>query len=168
MTKFGFNVITSDVIEPSKRSWTFPDLETILKFIPVTSDHAMTGRKNRALQEPPVVPYKALGKFPKALYGTTGGTCRAQLFRPVIFFPRFVVSLFVASRLTPFRPSYRCKYNIPFPTRSIVYGPYFGALGLALLRPSKSCELCTFLTKRYISLLKHLYRRRNRLDKAIM
>ena len=27
----------------------------------------------RALQVPPVVPYKALGKFSKALYGTTEG-----------------------------------------------------------------------------------------------
>ena len=31
------------------------------------------GRKNRALQVPPVVPYKALEKFSKALYGATGG-----------------------------------------------------------------------------------------------
>ena len=38
----------------------------------------MTGRKNRALQVPPVVPYKALGNFPKALYGTTEGTCSAR------------------------------------------------------------------------------------------
>ena len=30
----------------------------------------MTGRKNRALQVPYVGPYKALGNFPKALYGT--------------------------------------------------------------------------------------------------
>ena len=37
----------------------------------------MTGQKNRALQVP-VVPYKALEKFPKALYGTTGGTCSAR------------------------------------------------------------------------------------------
>ena len=37
----------------------------------------MTGRKNRALQVPPVVPYKALGKFPKALFGTTGGNFSA-------------------------------------------------------------------------------------------
>ena len=41
----------------------------------------MTGRKNRALQVPFVVPYKALEKFPKALYGTTGGTCSARFFR---------------------------------------------------------------------------------------
>ena len=34
----------------------------------------MTGWKTRALQVPPVVPYKALEKFSKALYGTTGGT----------------------------------------------------------------------------------------------
>ena len=44
----------------------------------------MTERKNRVLQVPLVVPYKALEKFPKALYGTTGGTCSAQLFRPVM------------------------------------------------------------------------------------
>ena len=31
----------------------------------------MTGQKIRALQVPPVVPYKALGKFSEALYGTT-------------------------------------------------------------------------------------------------
>ena len=44
----------------------------------------MTERKNLVLQVPLVVPYKALEKFPKALYGTTGGTCSAQLFRPVM------------------------------------------------------------------------------------
>ena len=44
----------------------------------------MTGRKNRALQVPYVVAYKALGNFPKALYGTTGGTCSARFFRPVV------------------------------------------------------------------------------------
>ena len=44
----------------------------------------MTGRKNRALQVPLVLPYKALEKFPKALYGTTGGTCSARFFRPVM------------------------------------------------------------------------------------
>ena len=37
-----------------------------------------------SLQVPPVVPYKALGNFPKALYGTTGGTCSALLSRPVM------------------------------------------------------------------------------------
>ena len=39
----------------------------------------MTGWKNLALQVPLVVPNKALGNFPKdfpkALHGTTGGTC---------------------------------------------------------------------------------------------
>ena len=44
----------------------------------------MTGRKNRALQVPPVVPYKALENFSKALYGTTRGTCTARFFRPVM------------------------------------------------------------------------------------
>ena len=34
----------------------------------------MTGGKNCALQVPSVAPFKALGNFPKALYGTTGGT----------------------------------------------------------------------------------------------
>ena len=44
----------------------------------------MTGRKTRALEVPPVVPYKALEKFSKALYGTTGGTYSARIFRPVM------------------------------------------------------------------------------------
>ena len=44
----------------------------------------MTGRKNRALQVPLVVPYKALEKFSKALYGVTGGTSSARFFRPVM------------------------------------------------------------------------------------
>ena len=37
----------------------------------------MIGRKNRALQEPPVVPCKAL-------YGTTGGSCNARFFSHVM------------------------------------------------------------------------------------
>ena len=45
----------------------------------------MTGRKNWALQVPPVAPYKALENFSKALYGTTGGTYSARFFRPVMF-----------------------------------------------------------------------------------
>ena len=44
----------------------------------------MTGWKIRALQVPLVAPYKALGKFPKALYGTMGGTCSARFFLPVM------------------------------------------------------------------------------------
>ena len=44
----------------------------------------MTGRKTRALQVPPVVPYKALEKFSKALYGATGGTYSGRVFRPVM------------------------------------------------------------------------------------
>ena len=44
----------------------------------------MTGRKNRALQVPYVRPSKALGNFPKALYGTRGGTCSARILRPVM------------------------------------------------------------------------------------
>ena len=47
----------------------------------------MTGRKNRALQVPHVVQYKALGKLSKAFYETTGGTCGARFFRPVILDP---------------------------------------------------------------------------------
>ena len=31
-----------------------------------------------------VAPYKALEKFSKALYGTTGGTYSARVFRPVM------------------------------------------------------------------------------------
>ena len=31
-------------------------------------------------------PYKALEKFSKAVYGTTGGTCSARDFRPVMEF----------------------------------------------------------------------------------
>ena len=42
----------------------------------------MTERKNRALQVPPVVPYKALGNFPKDLYGATAGTWSARFFFP--------------------------------------------------------------------------------------
>ena len=37
------------------------------------------------MQAPPVVPYKALGNFPKALYGTMGGICSAWFFHPVMF-----------------------------------------------------------------------------------
>ena len=33
----------------------------------------------------PVVPYKALENFSKALYGTTGGTYSACIIRPVMF-----------------------------------------------------------------------------------
>ena len=44
----------------------------------------MTGRKHRALEVPPVAPYKALENFSKALYGTTRGTCSARFFRPVM------------------------------------------------------------------------------------
>ena len=44
----------------------------------------MTGQKNSAVQVLPLVPYKALGNFSKALYGATGGTYSARVFRPVI------------------------------------------------------------------------------------
>ena len=44
----------------------------------------MTRRKTRALEVPPVVPYKALENFPKALCETTGGTYSARVFRPVM------------------------------------------------------------------------------------
>ena len=44
----------------------------------------MTGWKSRALQVPPVVPYKALPNFSKALYGATRGTCSTQFFRSVM------------------------------------------------------------------------------------
>ena len=47
---------------------------------------SLAGAKKRALQVPPVAPYKALGNFPKALYGTTRGTSSARFFRPVIHY----------------------------------------------------------------------------------
>ena len=57
----------------------------VMKFIVSNgTDAFMTGRKICALQAAPVVPYKALGNFCKALYGTMGGTCSAQCFRPVM------------------------------------------------------------------------------------
>ena len=42
-------------------------------------------RRTSALQVPPVVPHKALGNFPKAFSGTTGGTYSALVFRPVMY-----------------------------------------------------------------------------------
>ena len=59
----------------------------------------MTGRKNCALQEPLVVPYKVLGKFPKALYGTTGGTCSARFF-PSFHDSSISVKMFVVADRT--------------------------------------------------------------------
>ena len=50
---------------------------------PDKSGH-MTGRKNRALQVPPALPYKALENFSKVLYGTMGSTYSARFFRPVM------------------------------------------------------------------------------------
>ena len=44
----------------------------------------MTGRKNRALQVPYVVPYKAFRILPRALYGTTIGTYSPRFFLPVM------------------------------------------------------------------------------------
>ena len=55
---------------------------------------AMTGRKNRALEVPLVAPYKALGNFPKALYGTTGGTCSARFFRPLMAAAMWIILQF--------------------------------------------------------------------------
>ena len=63
----------------------------------IAETNPMTGRKNRALQVHLVLPYKALEKFPKALYGTTGGTCSARFFRPVmqsIVFITIIISRF--------------------------------------------------------------------------
>ena len=51
----------------------------------------MTERKNRVLQVPLVVPYKALETFLKPLYGTTGGTCSARLFRPVMILVKLLI-----------------------------------------------------------------------------
>ena len=39
---------------------------------------------------PHVVPCKALGKFPKAVYRTAGGTCSARFIRPVLIPPDFL------------------------------------------------------------------------------
>ena len=44
----------------------------------------MRGRKTCALKVPLGVPYKALEKFSKALYGTTGSTYSARVIRPVM------------------------------------------------------------------------------------
>ena len=51
-----------------------------------------------------VAPYKALEKFSKALYGTTGGTYSARVFRPVMgqlgnFQCRLISDLLVNSQL---------------------------------------------------------------------
>ena len=40
--------------------------------------------ENACTVSTPVVPYKALEKFSKGLYGTTGGTYSAGLFHPVM------------------------------------------------------------------------------------
>ena len=65
-------------------------------FLTTVGTSPMKRRKNRALQVPPVVPYKALGNFSRALYGTTKGTCSARFFRPVMW---------VIEALPSFRPS---------------------------------------------------------------
>ena len=44
----------------------------------------MTGRKNCVLQVPLVVPYKAIGKFPKALYAQRGVLAVHDFFRRII------------------------------------------------------------------------------------
>ena len=62
----------------------------------------MTGRKTHALQVTPVVPNKALGNFPKALCGTTGGTCSARFFRPVMFLVTFLLIVPLENRLPEF------------------------------------------------------------------
>ena len=46
----------------------------------------MTGRKNHALQVTYVVPYKALGNFPKALYGTKQEVIAVHDFSALSFF----------------------------------------------------------------------------------
>ena len=55
----------------------FAGLHSCLSYI---SKICTTGQKNRALQLPPVVPYKVSENFSKALYGTTRGTCIARFF----------------------------------------------------------------------------------------
>ena len=76
--------------EPLGITWPQPQLRLVEIFsmimicgiLKVVMVHDRT--ENRARKVPPVVPYKALGKFPKALYGRTGGTCSAWFFRPVV------------------------------------------------------------------------------------
>ena len=64
-------------------AWYFQGPNQFVALLPL-SEKTMTGRKNRALQVPLFVPYKALENFLKALYGTTEGTYSARVFRPVI------------------------------------------------------------------------------------
>ena len=60
---------------------------------------------------------KLLGKFPKALYGTTGDTCRARFFCPVVFnFPKcvsFVVMLVTAVSVLFLRLSFLFQVFCP-------------------------------------------------------
>ena len=54
------------------KPWHTRDLSALdFPFRESNLNNNMTERENRALQVPPVVLYKALGKFPKALYETT-------------------------------------------------------------------------------------------------
>ena len=82
----------------------------------------MTGRKNRVLQLPLIVPCKALGNFPKALYGTTGGTCSAPFFPSCVILPWYnftgqqkFVWIFCTVKTTP------CHEGVPMQFFS---GPY--------------------------------------------
>ena len=52
----------------------------------------------------PVVPYKALENFSKALYGTTGGTYSACIIRPVM-----VRALLKSSLNSPYRAVARLR-----------------------------------------------------------
>ena len=66
---------------PSSPNWLYSSYS--LRQYPYSSQY-MTGRKNRTLQVPLVVPYKALEKFSKTLYGTTRDTYSTRFFRPVM------------------------------------------------------------------------------------
>ena len=81
-----------------QKSWTpisqtfnlrFPVHQGSPRVPPCNHASAIHDRKNRELQVPLAVPYKALGKFPKTLYGTTGDTCSARFFCPVMLLLSF-------------------------------------------------------------------------------
>ena len=60
-----------------------------------------------AMTVPPVAPYKALENFSKALYGTTGGTYSARVFRPVMAWIASQQSLMVFNYLEDYMAYHR-------------------------------------------------------------
>ena len=77
---------------PAVRQFIFASTSTD-QFSHTSSELFMTGRKNRALQEPPVVPYKALGNFYKLRAAST-----SQSFRQLESL--FIKTLFCANQVT--------------------------------------------------------------------